>query len=112
MEREDLISYLGTIARSGTKEFVKAMQEAASSKNGDLIGQFSVGFYSVFRTADKISPSKQERPALTRAGHGNLKAKPAYPHNNRRKPRIERADNLHMKKNETKEASKTIIEWT
>ncbi|MDO9543892.1 MAG: ATP-binding protein, partial [Synergistaceae bacterium] len=35
MEREDLVSYLGTIARSGTKEFVKAMQEAASSKNGD-----------------------------------------------------------------------------
>ena len=54
MEREDLVSYLGTIARSGTKEFVKAMQEAASSKNGDLIGQFGVGFYSSFIAADKV----------------------------------------------------------
>ena len=55
MEREDLVSYLGTIARSGTKEFVKAMQEAASSKNGDLIGQFGVGFYSSFIAADKVT---------------------------------------------------------
>ena len=55
MEREDLVSYLGTIARSGTKEFVKAMQEAASSKNSDLIGQFGVGFYSSFIAADKVT---------------------------------------------------------
>ncbi len=44
MDRDELVSYLGTIARSGTKEFVKAMQEAASSNNGSLIGQFGVGF--------------------------------------------------------------------
>jgi len=54
MERDDLISYLGTIARSGTKEFIKAMQEAASAKNSEFIGQFGVGFYSSFIAADKV----------------------------------------------------------
>ncbi len=55
MDRDELVSYLGTIARSGTKEFVKAMQEAASSNNGSLIGQFGVGFYSSFIAADKVT---------------------------------------------------------
>ena len=55
MDRDELVSYLGTIARSGTKEFIKAMQEAASSKNSDLIGQFGVGFYSSFIAADKVT---------------------------------------------------------
>lgn len=55
MSREELVSYLGTIARSGTKEFIKAMQEAASKPNSDLIGQFGVGFYSSFIAADKIT---------------------------------------------------------
>ncbi len=55
MTREELTSYLGTIARSGTKEFMKAMQEAKSGANNDLIGQFGVGFYSSFIAADKVT---------------------------------------------------------
>jgi molecular chaperone HtpG len=55
MTRDDLVSYLGTIARSGTKEFAQAMREAASGNNSDLIGQFGVGFYSSFIAADKVS---------------------------------------------------------
>ena len=55
MSREELVSYLGTIARSGTKEFMKAMQEAKSSSGSDLIGQFGVGFYSSFIAADKVT---------------------------------------------------------
>lgn len=54
MTREELTSYLGTIARSGTKEFLKALKEASSS-GGELIGQFGVGFYSSFIVADKVS---------------------------------------------------------
>ncbi|MET4120804.1 molecular chaperone HtpG [Bradyrhizobium sp. JR1.5] len=52
MERQELIDHLGTIARSGTKDFVSKLKEA---KDGlGLIGQFGVGFYSAFMVADKI----------------------------------------------------------
>lgn len=52
MNRDDLVTHLGTIAKSGTAEFVKN-----SSENGnvcELIGQFGVGFYSAFMVADKV----------------------------------------------------------
>ncbi|MGL1893011.1 MAG: molecular chaperone HtpG [Spirochaetaceae bacterium] len=52
MDKEDLISSLGTIARSGTKNFLKTLSEDAK-KDSNLIGQFGVGFYSVFMIADK-----------------------------------------------------------
>ncbi len=55
MDRDDLVSYLGTIARSGTGEFIRAMQEAKNGANSDLIGQFGVGFYSSFIAADKVT---------------------------------------------------------
>ena len=55
MSREELVSYLGTIARSGTKEFISALQDAAASGNADLIGQFGIGFYSSFIVADRVT---------------------------------------------------------
>ena len=55
MDRDDLVSYLGTIARSGTGEFIRAMQEAKNGANSDLIGQFVVGFYSSFIAADRVT---------------------------------------------------------
>lgn len=61
MSKDELVSYLGTIARSGTKEFVKAMKEAA--KNSDLIGQFGVGFYSSFIAADKVTVTSKKAGA-------------------------------------------------
>ena len=52
MSRDELVENLGTIARSGTKEFVEQLTEA---KNGTgLIGQFGVGFYAAFMVADRI----------------------------------------------------------
>jgi molecular chaperone HtpG len=53
MNEEDLVSHLGTIARSGTKNFLSQMSGDAR-KDSNMIGQFGVGFYSVFMVADKV----------------------------------------------------------
>jgi molecular chaperone HtpG len=55
MDREDLASNLGTIARSGTRAFLDGLKSTADATAGDgLIGQFGVGFYSAFMVADRI----------------------------------------------------------
>jgi heat shock protein beta len=59
MTKDDLIKFLGTIAKSDTSEFLNRMQDAQgeskeSASMSDLIGQFGVGFYSSFLVADKV----------------------------------------------------------
>ncbi len=54
MSRDEAISHLGTIARSGTKEFFSKLS-GDQQKDAALIGQFGVGFYSGFIVADKIT---------------------------------------------------------
>ena len=53
MSREELVAFLGTIAKSGTKEFINALQEAKG--NDDLIGRFGVGFYSSFMVSNRVT---------------------------------------------------------
>ena len=53
MSRKELLENLGTIARSGSRSFVEAL-EKSSTEGGDLIGQFGVGFYSSFMVADSV----------------------------------------------------------
>src|ERR1700757_134496 len=64
MERQELIDNLGTIARSGTKAFVAKLAEAKDGAG--LIGQFGVGFYSVFMVAERIVVTSR------RAGAGEV----------------------------------------
>ncbi|MCT8635409.1 molecular chaperone HtpG [Glaesserella parasuis] len=54
MRREQVIDHLGTIAKSGTKEFLNALG-SDQAKDSQLIGQFGVGFYSSFIVADKVT---------------------------------------------------------
>jgi molecular chaperone HtpG len=54
MKREDLINQIGTVASSGTLEFLKKVKEEKKSLDGNLIGQFGVGFYSVFMVTDQV----------------------------------------------------------
>ena len=54
MSKEELIENLGTIAHSGSKDFLNKIKEAKEKNELDIIGQFGVGFYSAFMVADNI----------------------------------------------------------
>ena len=55
LTKDDAVKELGTIAHSGTKEFLAALKSKEVKDNPELIGQFGVGFYSTFMVADKVT---------------------------------------------------------
>ncbi len=73
MTEEELIANLGTIAKSGSEQFLKDIKEAGEAKESgadasNIIGRFGVGFYSIFMVADKVEVAS--RPAFGDAqGH-------------------------------------------
>ncbi|MCB2019398.1 MAG: molecular chaperone HtpG, partial [Burkholderiaceae bacterium] len=67
MSQDEAIAHLGTIAKSGTREFMHAL-EGEQKKDANLIGQFGVGFYSGFIVADRITV--ESRRAGLPAGEG------------------------------------------
>lgn len=81
MNREDLIAHLGTIAKSGTSEFLSQMTGDAS-KDVNLIGQFGVGFYSAFMVADRVTvesrkAGEEQAWQWESDGQGSYQIKPA-----------------------------------
>ncbi|WP_029896386.1 molecular chaperone HtpG [Desulfohalovibrio reitneri] len=75
MTREEMVQNLGTIAHSGTAEFVKNLSESTSAEQTrDIIGQFGVGFYSVFMVADEVAVTSKsvndDEPAYTWKSNG------------------------------------------
>jgi molecular chaperone HtpG len=63
MNRDEIVENLGTIAHSGAMAFMKAMQERGAQSSAEIIGQFGVGFYSVFMVAEKVEVlSRSFRP--------------------------------------------------
>lgn len=67
MDKEEVIANLGTIARSGTKEFMKGLADAKKEgeTSPDLIGQFGVGFYSAFMVAEEVTVITRKAGAET-----------------------------------------------
>ncbi len=55
MTEEELIANLGTVAKSGTLSFMQALKEQQKQLDGNLIGQFGVGFYSVFMVTEDVT---------------------------------------------------------
>ncbi|MCZ6531509.1 MAG: molecular chaperone HtpG [SAR324 cluster bacterium] len=74
MTQQELIDHLGTIAKSGTLDFVKELSSADPSQRMDLIGQFGVGFYSVFMVAKRVvvdtCPADPSQPAWQWSSEG------------------------------------------
>ena len=63
MSAADLADALGTIARSGTREFMDRIVASKDAEGGQLIGQFGVGFYSAFMVADRVEVSTRRAGA-------------------------------------------------
>ena len=100
MNKEDLMNNLGTIAKSGSKEFAAKLKEAKDKQDINVIGQFGVGFYSAFIVADNVE-------VLTKTVDNEAylftsKGESSYTIEDAKKDEVGTTVTLHLKKN-TKE---------
>jgi molecular chaperone HtpG len=88
MDRQEVIDNIGTIARSGTRQFMQKLS-GDQAKDANLIGQFGVGFYSSFVVADKVVRCAPAAPAWGRSTgcFGNPPARASTHWKPLRKPR-------------------------
>ncbi len=104
MSREALIEQIGTIAHSGTKRFMKELADAQKSKKKkslpDLIGQFGVGFYSVFMVADKVTIDTKSLDKDEPAVHWESDGSGSYTMGESERRKRGTAITIHLKKEE------------
>lgn len=112
MTREEVIQNLGTIAKSGTKEFLQRMTKD-SAKNAKLIGQFGVGFYSAFIVADRVEVrtrkaglSPEQGVSWISRGEGQYQLAPII--------KMTRGTEviLHLRSDENVDATQFLNSWT
>ncbi|MCX7970234.1 MAG: molecular chaperone HtpG [Negativicutes bacterium] len=65
MTYQEVIDNLGTIARSGTRSFLEQLKQSGQTPDGELIGQFGVGFYSAFMVAEQVTVLTQKAGGKT-----------------------------------------------
>jgi molecular chaperone HtpG len=97
MNRAEVIAHLGTIAKSGTADFLKNLS-GDQKKDASLIGQFGVGFYSAFIVADKVDVfSRRAGDAATEGVHWSSKGEGDFEIANLDKPERGTRIVLHLK---------------
>lgn len=102
MTFDEVIENIGTIAKSGSKNFLKSLEDAKKNNDLNIIGQFGVGFYSAFMIADKItlttkSPYSDNGVKWTSSGAGEYEIEEILKEN------IGTSILLHLKENEIEE---------
>lgn len=108
MTRDEVVAELGTIAHSGTKDFLRALQDKAVKDKPELIGQFGVGFYSAFMVADKVTViTRKATEKTTKAITWESTADGSYTINETEKEQAGSDVILHLKKDE----KKYLDEW-
>jgi molecular chaperone HtpG len=109
MTKDEAIEALGTIARSGTKEFIQLLKSKDIKDNPELIGQFGVGFYSAFMVADKITVLSRKAGAKNKTGVcWESRGEAAYSVDDIEKERKGTDVILHLRDDE----SQYLNEWT
>ena len=78
MTEKDLNEEIGTVASSGTMEYLEKLKAEGKTLEGDLIGQFGVGFYSVFMVTDEVTIETRHADADSKAYRWKSKGKGTY----------------------------------